>query len=278
MVGTVRRIAMSQDELRAREEADAKAKRIERWRQTGRVFESTPDLRWLFVELALANGGELDWNDKDRLTDLVAEPIWGSLWSDRNYCEYLMKQGAVFVENSKFHCTALRDFFILRLIFCLKKEVLYCEPSKRKLVRHLFAFAVIFGLLAYSAWLGGVLAVFYLLNEASKIRVRHRWQKLKSIVESIEDVIRRGGFDELEVICALETLQHGGVSVPSVLYALLRLPRRNAEHEIWKTYNALDHDKKKPIWDQWKQFIDFMLENDDGEAERRKHSTHTVAI
>ena len=81
---------MSEGTARDREEAEAKAKRIERWRQTGRIFESTPDLRWLFIELALANGGELDWLDKDRLTDLVAEPILGSLWSDRNYCDALM--------------------------------------------------------------------------------------------------------------------------------------------------------------------------------------------
>ena len=74
---------MSVETARDREEAEAKAKRIERWRQTGRIFESTPELRWLFIEIALANGGELDWLDKDRLTDLVAEPMWGSLWSDR---------------------------------------------------------------------------------------------------------------------------------------------------------------------------------------------------
>ena len=76
---------MVQDEAREPEELEAKAKRIERWRQTGRIFDLTPDLRWLFVELALTNGGELDWLDKDRLTDLVAEPIWGSLWSERSY-------------------------------------------------------------------------------------------------------------------------------------------------------------------------------------------------
>ncbi len=262
--------AMSDQDAREREEAEAKAKRIERWRQTGRVFESTPDLRWLFVELALADGGELDWHDKDRLTDLVAEPIWGSLWSDRSYCDDLMKQGAIFVENSRFHCTALRDFFIFRLISCLAKAIHDYEPKRRRFVWHLVALGVAVALFTYSAWLGGVLAVLYLLNEVGKTRAHHKWQKQKATVESAENVIRRGGFDEPEIIRALETLQHGGAPVPSVLYALLRVPRRNVEHQVLKAYNALDEDKKKALWEQWRTFLNLMLENDDGEAERKK--------
>jgi hypothetical protein len=215
---------MSVETARDREEAEAKAKRIERWRQTGRIFESTPELRWLFIEIALANGGELDWLDKDRLTDLVAEPIWGSFWSDRSHCDALMEQGAIFVENSKFHCTALRDFFILRLVSCLRKAIRDYEPKRKKFVWHLVALAVVVGLFMYSAWLGGALAVLYLLNEAGKYRARHRWQNQKLAVESAENVIRRGGFDEPEIIRTLETIQQGGAPVPSVLYALLRLP------------------------------------------------------
>jgi len=68
---------MSKDEARDRKEAaEAKAKRIERWHQTGGVFESTPELRWLFFELALANGGELDWDDKHRISGGSASSVW----------------------------------------------------------------------------------------------------------------------------------------------------------------------------------------------------------
>src|SRR4051794_37257877 len=104
---SVKGAEISEETARSREEAEAKAKRIERWRQTGHIFDSTPDLRWLFVELALANGGELDRHDKDRLTDFIVEPIWGALWGKSSYFENLVKQGAILVEHSKFHCTGL---------------------------------------------------------------------------------------------------------------------------------------------------------------------------
>ena|ERR1019366_4103244 len=92
---------MSEDEARDRKEAEAKAKRIERWHQTGSVFESTPELRWLFFELALANGGELDRDDKHRLTELVSKPIWGSLWSDRS-ADLLFGRSALLVKMRGF--------------------------------------------------------------------------------------------------------------------------------------------------------------------------------
>lgn len=260
---------MNEGTTRNREETEAKAKRIERWRQTGGIFKSTPDLRWLFIELALANGGELDWLDKDRLTDLVAESIWGSLWSDRSNCDTLMEQGAIFVENSKFHCTALRDFFVLRLVSCLRQAIRDNEPKRKKFVWHLAVLSVVVALFMYSAWLGGVLVALYLLNEVGKSRSHHRWQRQSLAVESAENVIRRGGFDEIEIIRVLEATQQGGASVPSVLYALLRLPRRNVEHEVSRTYNALDDEKKKALWKQWQAFLDSMLKNDDGDAARK---------
>ncbi|GEM_PF-5327668 len=259
---------MSEDEAQDREAAEAKAKRIEHCHQTGRVFDSTPDLRWLFVELAIAGGGELDWYDKNRLTDFIAEPIWASLWSDRSYCDALIKQGAIFVENSKFHCTALRDFFTLRLISCLAKSVRDYKPKETPFFRYLLTIAVIAVLLSYNSWLGGALAVLYLLNEANKTRARYKWRKQNLAVESAENVIRQGGFDEPEIIRRLETLQHGGAPVPSVLYALLRLPRRNVEHSVSAAYSALEEAKKNAIWTHWQAFLDSKLKNDDGEAAR----------
>ena len=180
-----------------------------------------------------------------------------------------MEQGAIFVENTKFHSTALRDFFILRLVSCLAKAIRDYEPKRKKLVWHLVACAVVFGLLTYSVWLWSALVVLYLLIEGGKTRAHLKWQKQKLKVESAENVIRRGGFDEPEMIGALEALQHGGAPVPSVLYALLRLPRRNVEHEVSRAYNALNEEKKKAVWEQWRAFLDFMLKNDDWEAARK---------
>ncbi len=260
---------MTEEAIREREEAEGKAKRIERWHQSGRVFQSSRDLPWLFVELALANGGELDWSDRSRLTDLVAEPIWGSLWDHHYYCSKLMEQGAIFVENSKFHCTALRDFLILRMVSCLVKDMGYYERKPKKRFWHLLSFAVILMVFAYRFWLGIVLTALYILSEAVKGKARYRWRQQRMTVESVENVIRRGGFDEPEVIRTLERLQQSGTVVPSVLYALLRLPRRNAENDVFKAYSALDDEKKRAIWEKWQAFLDSMLKNDDGEAAKK---------
>src|ERR1700680_2222092 len=99
-------IAMSEKD--DREEAEAKAKRIKRWHQAGRVFDAPPDLRWLFVELAMKNGGEIDDLDEARLREFIAEPIWAKMWDQGGYSDELLKQGAALVENPKFQCAALR--------------------------------------------------------------------------------------------------------------------------------------------------------------------------
>jgi hypothetical protein len=86
------------------------AQNVRHWHRTGRVFESSPDLYWLFVKLLLANWEVFDWTISRHLTDLVAEPIWGSLWGHPSY--ELNKQAASHVDDQKYQCTTLRDFFI----------------------------------------------------------------------------------------------------------------------------------------------------------------------
>ena len=255
------------ERTRDREEAEAKAKRIERWRQTGRIFESTPDLRWLFIELALANGGELDWLDQDRLTNLVAEPIWGSLWSKGGYFDDLVEQGAIFIENSKFHCTALRDFFISRMIACLIQGE---TQQKRSNIWYIAStIAVIVACLFFGGW-GLLVLAFVIWSELQRSKLNEQLRQIVQDIDKIYFEVRRGGYDEPAIIRRVEGIEQRHVHIPSVLYALLRQPRRNVEKEISREYNALSDDKKNAMWAQWQAFIDFMLKNDDGEAARKQ--------
>ena len=299
---------MSDGEARPCEEAEAKAKRIERWRKTGHIFDSTPDLHWLFVELALANGGELDWYDKDRLTDFIVEPIWGELWSKKSYSENLIKQAAILVDNSKFHCTALRDFFVLRLTESLAVHV--ADPVKDRLVaatrKLIAAFLLLLAVVLYLFvnWWSAAAVLFLLmakawswfreLDNAQKCTFRNRHTRDK--IREIAATVKRGGFDEPTIIRQLELfdvkippipelvyvyncpyllgsdptgIQEHTIPIPDVLYALLRLPRRNVESKVSWTYNTLSGDKKKAISEQWRAFLDPMLNNDDGEAARK---------
>jgi hypothetical protein len=102
--------------------------------------------------------------------------------------------------------------------------------------------------------------------------------------------LRRGGFDEPTIIRDLEILdfkippkpkivwiygcgylfgshptgiQDHTISVPDVLYALLRLPRRNIENEISATVFALDERKRDELTRKWCKFVDPMLAYDE---------------
>ena len=76
------------------------AKRIKAWHETGRIFSTTPELEWLFRGLALAdtakfpNGSRLKsvhWMDEVALQDLVHSSVWGSLSSNHEYLDELVK-------------------------------------------------------------------------------------------------------------------------------------------------------------------------------------------
>ena len=98
--------------------------------------------------------------------------------------------------------------------------------------------------------------------------------------------MKRGGFDEPTIIRQLETLdvnippvpklvyiygrpyflgqdptgiQEHTISVPDVLYALLRLPRRNVASELDREFNALDERKRDQLTQRWQGFVDRLV-------------------
>jgi hypothetical protein len=101
-------------EIKAREDAEARRKRIECRHRTGEIFKSTADLKWLYFELGLRGALE-EWQTERDLEDFLREPIWESLWNGNERINDLTKQAARYIDNPQYHCTALRDFFIIRL-------------------------------------------------------------------------------------------------------------------------------------------------------------------
>ena len=249
-----------------REESEAKAKRIKRWHRTGSVFETTPDLYWLFVKLAIANGGEIDVFDQDRLREFVAEPIWAEIFWGRDNLDELLQQGAALVENSKFQCTTLRDFLVKRIIACLIPEA---KEQKRSRSWQVVATVAVIGSFALVGLWGLLVLGFVGWLEFERFRFNERLRQASEEAKRIYSEVCLGGYDEHVIIRRLEALEKRHITIPSVLYALLRLPRHNMEAEISNAFNALGPEKKNAICQQWKAFLDFMLKNDDGEAKRK---------
>jgi hypothetical protein len=316
------------DDNWAREEAENRRKRIECQHQTGQVFESAADLKWLYFELmlggALQRGEEEEigrrwvWGlpqvqitDTEReLEDFIHEPIWESVyWRDRGHArsDDLMEQAARYIDRPQFHCTALRDFFIIRLTESLLTHVR--DPIKDRLVLALrpviVAFLVVLAIALYVFvnWWTAAIVAFALASKAwgwlkqidnlEKCKIRNRFTRDK--INGIIATLKRGGFDEPTVIRQLELfdfkipplpklvyiygcpyfvgsnptgIQEHTIPVPDVLYALLRLPRRNAQSEIASKGFALDERKRDELTRRWRQFIDPMLTYDEPRPSR----------
>ena len=108
-------------------------------------------------------------------------------------------------------------------------------------------------------------------------------------IRKLIERVRRGGFDEPTLIeqlqlidvtktapnsvvplCADGTRIRGPspnptiipIQIPDVLYALLRLPRRNVESEISRTFFSLYKQKREELLQQWNRFVDRLVNYD----------------
>jgi hypothetical protein len=191
------------------------------------------------------------------------------MWDQDGYSDELLKQGVALVENPKFQCTSLRDFLVNRIILCL---VPGAKEQKRSRLWEIISVIGIVGAFILIGWWGlavlGLVACLEYQRSRSNTRLRETTQEINQVYSEV----RRGGYDEHVIIRRLESLEKRNIAFPSVLYALLRLPRRNAEAEITKEFKSLELEKKKAIWQQWKVFLDFILKNDDGKAAREERN------
>jgi hypothetical protein len=273
---------MSGAKGRAAEDAEAREKRIACRRQAACIFEQSNDLRWLYIDLAmrdvvandvekqgfaLANvitGGALRHSmpGESDFEDLVREPIWSSLWGNDLG---LIEQAARYVQSPKYHCTALRDFFINRTV----KEVFQGDwRQKRSPYWYAFAAIAVLASFVFLGWAGVLVLGFVIWRELSRLHSQDRVKQLLTEGNAIYAEVVRGGFDEPTIIRRLEAIEQPGFAVPSVLYALLRQPRRNVETEISAAYHELDDAKKEDINRQWRRFVDRMLRYDESPADQ----------
>jgi hypothetical protein len=304
------------DDKRAREEAEDRRKRIERWHQTGRAFESTADLKWLYFDLVLSGASEVRDLLEDSLTDIeqelsdfIEEPIWESVyWRDsgHTYIDQLVIQAARYIDRPLFHCTALRDFFIVRLTESL---LVHVKDPIRVLFFRLWSvgwiIVVASALYIFVSWWAAAIVGFLLaanawrwlreLDYMHKCKVRNRLTRNK--INELVTILKRGGYDEPTIIRQLEVLDHKypplprlvyiyscpyllgsnqtgegiqehTIPVPDVLYALLRLPRRNVQSEIASKVFALDERRRDELIRRWRKFIDPMLTYDEPQVSR----------
>jgi hypothetical protein len=294
-------------EKRECENAKDRRNRIERSHQTGHAFESIADLRWLYFELALRGALRSSYDTESELKEFIQAPIWESIYyRDRgaSSCDELMKQAGRYIDRPLFHCTALRDFFIVRLTESLLMHI--HDPIKDRLVilfrGLLTAFLIVLALALYlfiSSESAAVIAALLVIKSWSWFRqIDHmqtckiRNQLTRDKINKLVSILKRGGFDEPTITRQLEILdysksplprlvhiygcpyllgsnqtnegiQEHTIPVPDVLYALLRLPRRNVQNEILARVLALDERERDDLARQWRKFVDPMLSYDE---------------
>jgi hypothetical protein len=335
-------VRSEKDDERAREDAEAREKRIKYQREAGHFFESNADMKWLYFDLTLR--GVLEKTDEEKETDdivslilpgtlqklrnspshaeeelkeLVRKPIWESLWWDaargRSRIDDLTEQAARYIDRPLFHCTALRDFFILRLMGSLP-QLVGDDPIPRKRnwkARVLLCICVLTAvpfIWIYVNWWSAALVLVFLWFLARRWEAQYennannRWSSRhyskhftqEAIFKLIERV-RQGGFDEptlieqLELLDVTKTAPNSAVPlsasgapirapllrptvlpipIPDVLYALLRLPRRNVQNELLVKFSALDEQKRDELMRRWCKFVDQMLTYDEPQPNR----------
>lgn len=263
-------------------------------------FESTDDVRWLYFELTLS-GLLADSEIESELRALVHDPIFEALYEGKKrYAASTasLEQAARYVDRRIFHCTALRDFFVVRLTESLVRHV--SDPIKDRLVfvaRAVMAAFVSMAALALYAfgyrWTMAAIVSFLLFKVAKWTREidlmrackeRNRFTRAK--IEEIVATVARGGYDEPTIIRELENfdvrippvpklvtiygcpyflgshpngIQEHTIPIPDVLYALLRLPRRNVESELAKTFYTLNDETRYKLKHGWRKLVDPLL-------------------
>ena len=143
-----------------RNEVEARRTRIECRRQAGLFLELTGDMKWLYFDLMIKDAFE-DWRTEEELEKLVRETTWSSFWNG----EGAIEQAAHYIDRPIFHCTALRDFFVVRLIEPLSKHV--HDPVKDRLVAAartvmlIFLLPLVLVLYAFVNWWAAAAVLFF---------------------------------------------------------------------------------------------------------------------
>jgi hypothetical protein len=160
------------------------------------------------------------------------------------------------------------------MLVCLFPDQL---EAKRGRLWYVFWATVVTSFAFISGWgflVSLLVLVFIIRGEVNRLTFRHSARRFIEAGQAIGHEVRQGGFDELTIVRRLEALEQPGFAVPSVLYSLLRQPRRNIESEISSAFKALDDEKKRAIRRKWTAFLDFMLKYDDGEAAGKKEAEY----
>jgi len=131
-------------------------------------------------------------------------------------------------------------------------------------------------------------------NSRNKYSLRsYKISDTRNAILKIAERVKQGGFDEPTIVRQLQIydinlprpspiMQHEGIPfvmtidntpisinmivpipIPHVLYELLRLPRRNIESEISRSFTELSKQRRAEISLRWRKFVDRLLTYDE---------------
>jgi ABC-type multidrug transport system fused ATPase/permease subunit len=291
--------ACSMDAAFDSEAAEARRKRIECRNRAGRFLDSNGDMKWLYFDLALRGALE---NNEQTLKELVQRLHWENAAIDE-----IVEQAARYIDQPLLHCTGLRDLFIVRLVEglivfvrdAIRDRLVIFFRSVMAVLLLLLAL-VLYALVNW--WVAA--GIFFLLiaklaiwlrDPANMQRCTIRNHATRERIKEFVSVLQRGGFDEPTIIRQLEALdnkvpplpkliyiyncpyflgsdpsgiQEHSIPIPDVLYALLRIPRRNPQGEISAKIFALSERKPSELARGWRKLVDPMLSYDEPQTVR----------
>ena len=194
--------------------------------KAGRILESTTDLKWLYFDIALRDA-MWDVNTLVQCAWACAVPVGKG--SD------LHAVAARYVDKPLFHCTALRDLLIVKLLEELLPRVGNDPtPTKANWKARVWLFIGLAGVIAFTSFYVGWwclaigLVLLWLLirrwvnqyenNSNNQYSIGH-YSKLETqeVINGLISRVRRGGYDEFTLIEQIELLDTAKTPIGSAV-------------------------------------------------------------
>jgi hypothetical protein len=252
---------------------------------------------------------EIERQLENFIREPIHESLWWDKARNKISIDDLTAQAARYIDRPLFHCTALRDFFIARLTESLLGHVHDPLRDRPLMVVRKFLI-IFLPLLAFALyvfvnwWIAAALLLLlavkgwgWLKEIDNTHRCKFRNRRTRDEIIEIVVKIKRGGFDEPTIIHHLELfdvkippvptliyiygcpyllgsdktgIQEHTIPIPDVLYALLRLPRRNVCNEISAKFSSLNESNRAELTHRWRKFVDCLLSYDEPATDQVK--------
>lgn len=248
---------MTSQSLKKSGEEFSRDARINSWHRTAKFFQNF-DLEWLYRDICIRQKNDdpefLMGEIKHSIHDIFFTEIFNGANDDYTFQEIQYK-AAEYVSSPDFHCTILRNFFLKRFINHIKHQNIITNKES------LWAGASVFALvLSLKYFLSFGWIVFVTVVPALFIKIPKMWRSIRTdkILNQLSHEINGETFDEQISIDRLKTIEKIGVMVPSLMYALLRQPKRKIGDDVFPKWEKLNENEQVEIKNHYRNFIDKM--------------------